>query len=50
VGRRWRWMPWLHLPAAAYGAAIELVGWICPLTPLALGHRPFTAVTGVRVP
>lgn len=25
---------WLHLPCAAWGAFIELVGWICPLTPL----------------
>ncbi|HKK27603.1 MAG TPA: DUF2784 domain-containing protein [Gemmatimonadota bacterium] len=25
---------WLHVPCALYGAAIELVGWICPLTPL----------------
>ena len=25
---------WLHLPCAAWGAAIELAGWICPLTPL----------------
>lgn len=31
---RWRWVPWLHLPVALYGALIELVGWICPLTPL----------------
>jgi hypothetical protein len=31
---RWQWMPWLHLPAAAWGAGIELLGWICPLTPL----------------
>lgn len=31
---RWRWMPWLHVPAAAWGAAIEFGGWICPLTPL----------------
>lgn len=23
----------LHLPCVIYGAAIELVGWICPLTP-----------------
>jgi Protein of Unknown function (DUF2784) len=30
---QWRWIPWLHLPAAAWGAAIELTGWICPLTP-----------------
>jgi hypothetical protein len=25
---------WLHLPAAAWGAAVEFTGWICPLTPL----------------
>ncbi|MEX1187164.1 MAG: DUF2784 domain-containing protein [Gemmatimonadaceae bacterium] len=31
---RWRWMPWLHLPAAVWGVLIELRGWACPLTPL----------------
>lgn len=31
---RWRWMPWLHLPAAVWGAAVELTGGVCPLTPL----------------
>lgn len=31
---KWRWVPWLHLPAAAWGVALELGGWICPLTPL----------------
>lgn len=31
---RWRRVPWAHLPVALYGALIELVGWICPLTPL----------------
>ena len=31
---RWRWMPWLHLPALAWGAIVEFSGWICPLTPL----------------
>lgn len=31
---RRRWVAWIHLPVAAYGAAIELVGWVCPLTPL----------------
>lgn len=31
---RWRWMAWLHLPAAAWGAIVELTGWTCPLTPL----------------
>jgi hypothetical protein len=29
--RRWAW---LHLPAAIWGAWVELAGWICPLTPL----------------
>lgn len=28
-----RWMAWVHLPCAAWGAAIEFGGWICPLTP-----------------
>lgn len=31
---RWRWLPWLHLPTLVWGAAIELFGWYCPLTPL----------------
>jgi Protein of Unknown function (DUF2784) len=31
---RWRWVAWLHVPALAWGAAIELLGGICPLTPL----------------
>ena len=31
---RWRRVAWVHLPVVAYGAAIEFVGWTCPLTPL----------------
>jgi hypothetical protein len=31
---KWRSMAWLHLPALAWGVALELGGWICPLTPL----------------
>lgn len=27
-------LAWLHLPAALWGAIIELKGWICPLTHL----------------
>ncbi len=34
LAKRWRWLPWLHLPAAAWGIAIELGHWTCPLTPL----------------
>ena len=31
---RWPRIVWLHLPAVAWGAAVEWMGWICPLTPL----------------
>jgi hypothetical protein len=31
---RWRWVAWLHVPAAVWGILIEYAGWICPLTPL----------------
>jgi hypothetical protein len=31
---RWRWIPWAHLPAVCWGAAVEFFGWICPLTPI----------------
>ena len=29
---RWRWLAWLHLPAATWGATVEFGGWVCPLT------------------
>lgn len=29
---RWRWVPWLQLPAAAWGVFVELTGRLCPLT------------------
>jgi hypothetical protein len=31
---RWPRAAWAHLPAAAWGAGIELAGGVCPLTPL----------------
>ena len=44
---RYRWMPFLHLPAAVWAVAVMAFGWICPLTPLEnamrrgreMGHR-----------
>lgn len=29
---RWPRLAWLHIPAAVWGALIELAGWYCPLT------------------
>jgi hypothetical protein len=31
---RWPRLAYVHIPIALYGALIELVGWVCPLTPL----------------
>ena len=31
---RWRWMTWIHLPAALWAGFVELTDTICPLTPL----------------
>ena len=31
---KWQKLIWLHVPAAVWGALIELYGWICPLTTL----------------
>ena len=30
----WRRWAWIHLPAVLWAATVELMGWICPLTPL----------------
>lgn len=43
------WKPriaWIHVPAVAYGVAIELVGWTCPLTPLEQHYRWLAGQTG----
>ncbi len=34
VCMKWRRVVWIHIPAVIWGIAIELTGWICPLTPL----------------
>jgi hypothetical protein len=31
---KWRRVMWVHLPAVTWGAIVEFMGWICPLTPL----------------
>ncbi|HEY3046311.1 MAG TPA: DUF2784 domain-containing protein [Polaromonas sp.] len=43
---RWRWMPWLHLPALAWGAIVEFTGGICPLTPLENALRRAAGAAG----
>jgi drug/metabolite transporter superfamily protein YnfA len=31
---RWPRLAVVHLPAAVWGAVVEIFGWVCPLTPL----------------
>lgn len=35
----WRRLVWVHIPAALWGALVELTGWICPLTPWEVALR-----------
>lgn len=32
MGLWWRWIPFVHLPAAAWGIFVEVTARICPLT------------------
>ncbi|MDH5298763.1 MAG: DUF2784 domain-containing protein [Desulfobulbaceae bacterium] len=45
---RWPRLAWLHLPAAVWGAMIEFMGWICPLTPLEDRLRTAAGQSGYR--
>ncbi|MCH7886777.1 MAG: DUF2784 domain-containing protein [Candidatus Marinimicrobia bacterium] len=36
---KWRWIIYYHIPAALWGAVIEITGWVCPLTPLEIELR-----------
>lgn len=31
---RWPRVAWAHIPAALWGVLVEVMGWVCPLTPL----------------
>jgi hypothetical protein len=43
---RWRWLPWLHVPAVIWGVAIEYTGELCPLTPLENSLRMRAGLAG----
>ena len=36
---RWSRVAWIHVPIALYGAVIEFMGFVCPLTPLEVTLR-----------
>ena len=43
---RRRWIAWLHVPAALWGAVVELAGWLCPLTPWEIHLRLLAGEAG----
>lgn len=45
---KWRWVPWLQLPAAAWGFYIETSGRLCPLTALENDFRRRAGQSGYQ--
>ena len=45
---RWKSVAWVHLPAATWGAIVEFMGWICPLTPLEIWLRVMAGQSGYQ--
>jgi hypothetical protein len=45
---RWPRAAWAHLPAALWGAVVELGGFICPLTPLEDHYRRLAGQVGIE--
>ena len=43
---RWAWAPFVHVPALAWAAYIEISGGICPLTPLEYRLRRLAGESG----
>ena len=36
---KWKKLIYIHIPAALWGTAISIIGWVCPLTPLEIELR-----------
>ncbi len=42
---KWPKAAWAHVPAAVWGTLVEVMGWVCPLTPLEDGFRTLGGAT-----
>ena len=45
---RWPRILWVHVPAVIWGALVEFMGWICPLTPLEIRLREAAGETAYQ--
>ena len=43
---RWRWAPFVHVPAALWGVFVEVSRGVCPLTPLESALRRVAGDSG----
>jgi len=43
-----RWVMWVHLPAALWGAVISAIGGVCPLTPWENHFRQLAGQSGYQ--
>lgn len=39
IGRRMRWVRWMHISGLAYSVLLQIFSWICPLTYLEIWLR-----------
>lgn len=46
LAARWRWLPYVHLPAAIWGVFVELSDRVCPLTYLENHFRVLAGQSG----
>ena len=46
LAARWRWLPYVHLPAAIWGVFVELSDRVCPLTYLENHFRLLAGQSG----
>lgn len=41
-----RWLAWLHIPMMLWGSMVNVMGWVCPLTPLENKYRALAGQSG----
>ena len=44
-GVRWTWVKWTHLGALGFAVALQLFGWVCPITHLEAWLRRAGGIT-----
>ena len=43
---KWRKFAYIHVPAVGWGALVEIMGWVCPLTPVEIWLRDRAGAKG----